>query len=79
MPNASGDSYAGTAWIRESTEGGFFRRSVEGGDWVKLTDGLPEDTGVHAIAVDPTDPATVYLGTKSGPYGSTDHGNHWNA
>ena len=77
MPNASGYIYAGTAWIRESTEGGVFRRSVDGGDWTKLTNGLPDDTDVHAITIHPADAATIYLGTKSGPYVSTDHGNHW--
>ncbi len=77
MPTASGYIYAGTAWIREGTEGGIFRRAVDGGAWTKLTDGLPADTDVHAITVHPADPATVYLGTKTGPYVSHDHGAHW--
>lgn len=61
MPNAPSYIYAGTAWIRESTEGGVFRRSVDGGDWAKLAEGPPDDTGMHAITVHPTDPATGYM------------------
>ena len=78
MPSSPSYVYAGVAWIRESTEGGVFRRSCEGGDWIKLANGLPEDADVHAITVHPSIPGTVYLGTKSGPYVSTDHGDHWN-
>ena len=77
MPNAPSFVYAGVAWIRESSEGGVFRRPTDGGDWRKMTDGLPDDTDVHAITVHPTQPGTVYLGTKQGPFVSTDHGEHW--
>ena len=38
-----------------------FRRSVDGGDWAKLAEGPPDDTGMHAITVHPTDPATGYM------------------
>ncbi len=77
MTSAPTYIYAGTAWITEGSEGGVFRRSTEGGPWVKLTEGLPPDTDVHAITVHPTVPGTVYLGTKTGPFVSTDHGEHW--
>lgn len=77
MPNAPSFVYAGVAWIRESSEGGVFRRPTDGGDWRKMTNGLPDDTDVHAITVHPTQPGTVYLGTKQGPFVSTDHGEHW--
>ena len=77
MPRSQSYIYAGTAWIAENTEGGVFRRPTSGGDWVKLTNGLPDDTDVHAITVHPTLPGLVYLGTKQGPFVSTDHGDHW--
>lgn len=77
MPNAPTYIYAGTAWISEGSEGGIFRRPTDGGDWCKLTNGLPSDTDVHAITVHPSRPGVVYLGTKQGPFVSTDHGDHW--
>jgi photosystem II stability/assembly factor-like uncharacterized protein len=45
--------------------------------WDHLTNGLSEETDVHAITVHPDDPAVVYIGTRSGPYPSTDRGDHW--
>jgi photosystem II stability/assembly factor-like uncharacterized protein len=70
--------YASTAWIRESTEGGVFRRSVDGGEWVKLAEGLPDDTDVHAITVPPTDPDVLYATLKvDGTMRSLDGGETW--
>ena len=77
MPNAPGYIYAGVALITEDSEGGVFRRPTNGGDWVKLTNGLPPDADVHAITLHPTQHGVVYLGTKQGPFVSTDHGDHW--
>lgn len=51
--------------------------SVDGGQtWTVASDGY---TGaqVRAIAVDPTDPATVYAAARSGFFASTDGGNSW--
>ena len=58
MPSASSDIYAGTAWIREGSEGGVFRRSVDGGDWVSVTKGLP----AWSILVNPANPRRMSIG-----------------
>jgi photosystem II stability/assembly factor-like uncharacterized protein len=51
-------------------------KSVDGAQqWTNNTTGLNQD--VNALAVDPTTPATVYAGTSSGVYLSTDGGAHW--
>jgi photosystem II stability/assembly factor-like uncharacterized protein len=51
-------------------------KSVDGAQqWANNTTGLDRD--VYALAVDPTTPTTVYAGTISGVYKSTDAGANW--
>jgi photosystem II stability/assembly factor-like uncharacterized protein len=70
--------YAGAAtWTSGASRSGIFRRTVGDDRWEQLTKGLPERTNVQAITGHPTDPDTVYIGTDSGPYRSTDRGERW--
>ena len=39
--------------------------------------GLPEAPAIRSIVVHPLKPDVVYAGTQSGPYRSTDNGEHW--
>jgi photosystem II stability/assembly factor-like uncharacterized protein len=56
---------------------GLYRMAVGDDRWELLTHGLPESPTIRAIAIDPQDPDTVYVGTQHGPYRSTDHGERW--
>jgi photosystem II stability/assembly factor-like uncharacterized protein len=69
--------YAGVGWWRGGTRGGVFRLDTGGGECRQLTRGLPEETHVQAVTVDPENPEIVYIGTQDGPYRSTDRGEHW--
>ncbi len=57
--------------------GGLFRLAEGAQQWERLGGGLPKATQVRAVAVNPTDPATVWCGTETGPYRSGDGGNSW--
>jgi photosystem II stability/assembly factor-like uncharacterized protein len=70
--------YVGAARAGSGMVGGIFRQAVGDDRWTQLTNGLPEVTQVQAITVHPANPDVVYLGTRSGPYRSTDRGEHWN-
>ena len=48
--------YAGAARSMEGTFGGVFRQAVGDDRWEHLTNGLPDDTQVHAITVHPENP-----------------------
>ena len=63
---------AGTAATRDGGAGGLFRREP-GGAWHHVF----TEADVHAITPHPTQPDTVFLGSKAGPYISTDRGAHW--
>ncbi len=65
--------YAGAAATKDDGVGGVFRRAAEGGDWQHVFD----KADVHAITVHPKNADVVFIGTKDGPYRSTDHGTHW--
>lgn len=69
--------YVGAAHSGAGTVGGIFRQAVGDDGWTRLTTGLPEVTHVQAITVHPANPDVIYLGTRSGPYRSTDRGAHW--
>jgi len=70
--------FAGCArWRANGKLSGVFRMNAGEGRWQHLTAGLPQDAFVHAITIDPADPATVFVGTQDGPYRSKDRGEHW--
>ena len=73
----AGFVYVGAASAGQRFRGGLFRREVDGGAWRQLISGLPEDTGVQAITVHPSDPDVIFAGTHSGPYRSHDRGESW--
>jgi len=56
---------------------GLYRLAAGDDRWELATRGLPDAPAIRAIATHPEDPETVYVGTQSGPYRSTDHGGHW--
>ena len=56
---------------------GLYRLTAGEDRWELLTRGLPENPAIRAIAVHPTRPDTVYVGTQEGPYRSTDRGERW--
>lgn len=52
-------------------------KTLDGGaHWQPLTDALPT-VNVNAVAVDPTNPARVYIATPSGIFASLDGGRSW--
>lgn len=63
------------------TDNGFGRlfKSVDGGNtWTPLSllpDGVND---INNVAIDPNDPATIFVGTASGVVKSSDGGNNWN-
>ena len=56
---------------------GLYRMRNDDGEWQLVTRGLPEAPAIRSIAVHPSKPEVVYVGTQSGPYRSTDDGEHW--
>jgi photosystem II stability/assembly factor-like uncharacterized protein len=67
---------AGTVGVQHGGDlVGVFRQEVGSNKWEKLGGGLPEDAFVHAIAVHPSDPNIVYVGSSRGIYRSTNRGN----
>lgn len=69
-------------WTSAGTQdhpGGLLRRAVDESAWQILSDGLPKQAEVRALAVHPENPEIVYAGTQHGPYRSTDNGAHWEA
>jgi len=45
--------------------------------WEALTNGLPDETRVHAITVHPANPEVVFIGTTKGAFRSADRGGRW--
>lgn len=76
-PSPPSHVYVGAARSSSETRGGIFRRADGDDRWTQLTRGLPEVTQVQAITIHPTNPDVIYLGTRSGPYRSTDRGERW--
>ena len=54
-----------------------FKTSDFGKTWTELVNGLPKDSYVHAVRVDPARAGLLYAGTESGVYFSFDDGAHW--
>ena len=50
-----------------------------GANWVALNNGLPDNTGVQVLALDPINPSTLYAGTsfEVRMFKSTDMGANW--
>jgi photosystem II stability/assembly factor-like uncharacterized protein len=67
--------YAATAVFGDFRIGLF--KSTDGGRlWRAVSAGLPRES-IHALAVDPRRPGTVYAGTRSGIFKSVDAGSTW--
>lgn len=58
-------------------EGGLFRRADGEGQWRDITNGLPQNPQVRALAIHPEDPKVVYAGTQDGVFRSGDRGENW--
>ncbi|MEO0248525.1 MAG: hypothetical protein ABIN58_03055, partial [candidate division WOR-3 bacterium] len=58
---------------------GVFKSSDDGASWQAVNAGLPTNAAVQALAVHPTTPATLYVGTDRGVFKSTDGGKNWRA
>ncbi len=71
--NDATNIYVGAAATKDGGQGGLFGRAAEGGEWRHVFTAAD----VHAITVHPSDPDVVFIGTKDGPYRSTDRGAHW--
>ena len=56
---------------------GLYRMRDDDSEWKLVTRGLPEAPAIRSIAVHPLKPEVVYVGTQTGPYRSTDNGDHW--
>jgi photosystem II stability/assembly factor-like uncharacterized protein len=56
---------------------GLYRLAPGSDQWEELTNGLPDNTIIPGVAIHPDNPEVVFAGTQSGPYRSTDRGNHW--
>lgn len=48
-----------------------------GKTWTSITDGLPQDSYVHAVRVDPKNKNLLFAGTELGVYVSFDNGGNW--
>ena len=48
-----------------------------GTTWAAINNGLPENAGVQTLAIDPTNPSTLYAGTDGGVFTSSDMGANW--
>src|ERR1700746_1267698 len=74
---ATSHVYAGAARSMDGTFGGIFRQAVGDDRWEHLTNGLPQETDVHAVTVHPENPDVVYLGTTKGAFRSNNRGASW--
>lgn len=60
---------------KDSSTEGLFCLSTDKGEWRRVTNGLPNDVKVRALAFQ--DENTIFAGTQLGPYKSTDGGESW--
>jgi len=70
---ASNHIYAGAAATKDGGQGGVFRCADGSSEWQRVFD----KADVHAVTVHPQNPDVVFIGTKDGPYRTTDRGAHW--
>jgi photosystem II stability/assembly factor-like uncharacterized protein len=54
-----------------------FKTADFGKSWTVISNGLPTESYVHAVRVDPTRPGLLFAGTEAGAYVSFDDGVHW--
>ncbi len=59
-----------------NTPGHVFRTTDGGASWQNISSNLPDVPGV-SIVLDPTRPGTIYLGTDTGVYRSSNDGQQW--
>lgn len=57
--------------------GGLFKSADGGGSWNSLNLGLPPNSSIDAVAVNPQNPSTLYVGSVYGIFKSTDGGSDW--
>jgi photosystem II stability/assembly factor-like uncharacterized protein len=70
--------YAGASYIDEPPSWNFYKTTNGGKSWIESGNGLPYPIVVHALAIDPVTPSTVYAGTGGdGVYRSLDGGATW--
>jgi photosystem II stability/assembly factor-like uncharacterized protein len=69
--------YVGTVRSAAGGSGGIFRQTAGDQRWEALTNGLPDETQVHAITVHPANPEVVFIGTTKGAFRSADRGGRW--
>jgi photosystem II stability/assembly factor-like uncharacterized protein len=68
---------AGETGRGREVHSGLFRMMEGGNEWRAIQRGLPEAPAIRALAVHPVNPNIIYAGTQSGPYRSSDRGEHW--
>ncbi|MEO7971445.1 MAG: hypothetical protein ABI698_09105 [bacterium] len=54
-----------------------YRTRDFGRTWTKITNGIPENTYVHAIRADPVRKGLLFAGTETGVFVSFDDGDNW--
>jgi photosystem II stability/assembly factor-like uncharacterized protein len=79
---ASADSFvyvglAGDTGPGYTVRSGLYRSRGGESPWERIDEGLLPAPEVRAIAVHPTHPGTVFVGTQAGVYRSQDQGEHW--
>jgi photosystem II stability/assembly factor-like uncharacterized protein len=62
----------------ESGNAPFFKSTDSGLHWQVFRKGLNNNLAIHLLALDPNIPSTIYAGTNTGVFKSTDSGNSWN-
>ena len=72
--------YIGLAGEGDNIGAGGLARWADGDEeWHTITNGLPENPQVRALAIHPDNPQTIFAGTNLGVYRSDDRGDHWEA
>ncbi|MQF68803.1 hypothetical protein FIM12_00495 [SAR202 cluster bacterium AD-804-J14_MRT_500m] len=56
---------------------GLYRLKDGTENWQYIHNGLPDNPSVQSLAVHPTEPNVIYVGTHNGPYRSQDTGDTW--
>jgi photosystem II stability/assembly factor-like uncharacterized protein len=54
-----------------------YRTEDFGNTWIKIADGLPDNTFVRVVRQDPARKGLLYAGTETGVFVSFDNGDHW--